>query len=303
MSDMKADGRIGVAIIGSGNIGTDLMYKALRNPMLDVRLMVGVDPVSEGLARAREAGVEASADGIDAVLRASGIDLAFDATSAKAHLAHAPRLKEADIFAIDLTPAAIGPGVVPSVNMQDQFDIPNVNMISCGAQATVPIVAAIARVCSVTYAETVSTVASASAGPGTRQNIDEFTRTTARAQREVGGAATSKSIIVLNPANPPIIMRNTVYVEVDGEVDPQAIRDSVMAMAEKVSAMVPGYRITVEPLVRDGYVTTSIEVVGAGDYLATYAGNLDIITSASVGVAESYAKARMAKKQRAALAD
>lgn len=283
--------KLPVAILGSGNIGTDLMYKVSRSPRLDLKVVAGIDPNSEGLARARELGFHASAEGIDAILDMPGIRLVFDATSAKAHHAHAPRLRDAGIVAIDMTPAAVGPGVVPSVNLHDRYSEPNVNMVSCGAQATVPVVAAIGKVARVRYAETVSTVASASAGPGTRQNIDEFTRTTANSVWTIGGAERSKSIIVLNPADPPIIMRNTVYAQVELPVDMEAVRNSVLHMAERVRAYVPGYTITLEPVLEGDIVQTSIEVTGAGDYLPTYAGNLDIINAAAIAVAERYAEA------------
>jgi len=261
-------------------------------------MVAGIDPVSEGLALAHKLGFETCTDGIEGILRNGKIQLVFDATSARSHLAHAPRLKIAGIFAVDLTPAAVGPGIIPAVNIQEHSAESNVNLVSCGAQATVPIVAAINKVSPVQYAETVSTIASISAGPGTRHNIDEFTRTTARSVRDIGGAKQSKSIIVLNPADPPIIMRNTVYAEVTPPADEKSIRDSVMAMAEKIKSYVPGYTITVEPFLDGGHITTCIEVTGAGDYLAPYAGNLDIITAAAVNVAERYvetiSKGRMA---------
>jgi len=274
------------------------MYKLRRSTLLELKMVAGIDPVSEGLALARKLGFETCTDGIEGILRNGKIQLVFDATSARSHLAHAPRLKVAGIFAVDLTPAAVGPGIIPVVNIQEHSTESNVNLVSCGAQATVPIVAAINRVSPVQYAETVSTIASLSAGPGTRHNIDEFTRTTARSVRDIGGAKQSKSIIVLNPADPPIIMRNTVYAEVALPVDEKSIRDSVMAVAEKIKAYVPGYTITVEPFLDGDHITTCIEVTGAGDYLAPYAGNLDIITAAAVNVAERYvetiSKGRMA---------
>ncbi len=282
--------KLSVAILGSGNIGTDLMYKLRRSALLKLEHVAGIDSASDGLARARELGYETCTDGIEGILRNGKIKLVFDATSARSHLAHAPRLEAAGIIAVDLTPAAVGPGVIPVVNIQERSTASNVNLVSCGAQATVPIVAAINRVSPVLYAETVSTIASRSAGPGTRHNIDEFTRTTARSVRDIGGAKKSKSIIVLNPAEPPIIMRNTVYAEVDLPADEKSIRDSVMAMAEKIKSYVPGYTITVEPFLDGGHITTCIEVTGAGDYLAPYSGNLDIITAAAVHVAECYAE-------------
>lgn len=282
--------KLSVAILGSGNIGTDLMYKVRRSALLDLQLVAGIDPASEGLARARKLGYETCTDGIEGVIRNDKVKLVFDATSARSHLAHAPRLKEAGMIAVDLTPAAVGPGVIPVVNIQERATEPNVNLVSCGAQATVPIVAAINRVSPVQYAETVSTIASLSAGPGTRHNIDEFTRTTAWSVRDIGGAKTSKSIIVLNPADPPIIMRNTVYAVVDLPTDEKRIHESVMTMAEKIKSYVPGYKITVEPFLDGDHFTTCIEVTGAGDYLAPYSGNLDIITAAAINVAERYAE-------------
>jgi acetaldehyde dehydrogenase len=282
--------KISVAILGSGNIGTDLMYKVRRSAMLELQMVAGIEPASEGLALARKLGYETCVDGIEGILRNGKIKLVFDATSARSHLVHAPRLKAAGMIAIDLTPAAVGPGVIPVVNLLEHSMEPNVNLVSCGAQATVPIVAAINTISPVQYAETVSTLASRSAGPGTRHNIDEFTRTTARGVRDIGGAKTSKSIIVLNPAEPPIIMRNTVYTVVDLPVDEESIRDAVMAMAEKIKSYVPGYRITVEPFLDGDHFTTCIEVTGAGDYLPQYSGNLDIITAAAVHVAERYAE-------------
>ncbi len=291
--------KISVAILGSGNIGTDLMYKVRRSALLELQMVAGIEPASEGLARARELGFETCTDGIEGVLRNGKIKLVFDATSARSHLAHAPRFKAAGIIAIDLTPAAVGPGVIPVVNIQEHSTEPNVNLVSCGAQATVPIVAAINMVSPVQYAETVSTLASRSAGPGTRQNIDEFTRTTARGVRDIGGAKKSKSIIVLNPAEPPIIMRNTVYAVVDLPADEKSIRDSVMAMAEKIKSYVPGYRITVEPFLDGDHFTTCIEVTGAGDYLPPYSGNLDIMTAAAVNVAERYAETLLTERMAA----
>lgn len=282
--------KVSVAILGSGNIGTDLMYKVRRSEVLELKMVAGIEPASEGLARARKFGYETCVDGIEGILRNGKIDLVFDATSARSHLVHAPRLKAAGIIAVDLTPAAVGPGVIPVVNIQEHSTETNVNLVSCGAQATVPIVAAINAITPVQYAETVSTLASLSAGPGTRHNIDEFTRTTAKSVRDIGGAKKSKSIIVLNPADPPIIMRNTVYVMVDLPADEKGIRDAVMAMAEKIKSYVPGYKITVEPFLDGDHFTTCIEVTGAGDYLPPYSGNLDIITSAAVNVAERYAE-------------
>ncbi len=293
-------------VIGSGNIGTDLVHKLLRSPSLRLRALVGIDPASEGLARARALGVEATAEGVGWVERHAGeIDLAFEATSAKVHAANAPRLRQAGITAVDLTPARLGPPVVPTVNLADHLDAPNLNLITCGGQATVPIVAAVAGTCTVPYAEIVSTVASRSAGPGTRQNIDEFTRTTARSLEEVGGARHGKAIIVLNPAEPPILMRNTVFCALPEGFDQAVVAAAVEDMVAQVARYVPGYRLKGAPLFEEGpfatpggpaaaRVVTLLEVEGAGDYLPSYAGNLDIMTAAAVRVAEAMAEAKVA---------
>ena len=278
-----------VAILGPGNIGTDLMYKVLRGQRLELAMMAGVIPESEGLARATSLGIATTAKGIDPLLERDDIRIVFDCTGAKYHRVHAPLLKAAGKIAIDLTPAAIGPYVVPAVNMGEHFDSPNINLVTCGGQATIPIVAAVSRVAPVAYAEIVATLSSRSAGPGTRQNIDEFTKTTARGVEMVGGAAKGKALIILNPAEPPIMMRNTIYCEVETPVDEAAIRDSVNRMVEAVRTYVPGYRLRVPPLVKDRLVTTMVEVEGAADYLPKYSGNLDIITAVAVGVAERLA--------------
>lgn len=289
-----------VAILGSGNIGTDLMYKLLRDPgAMNLALFVGIDPASEGLARAQSEGVETSSDGIAAILERPDIQIVFDATSARAHVRHAAQLREAGKQAVDLTPAARGPFVVPTVNLREHLSADNVNLITCGGQATIPLVHAVSRVAKVRYAEMVSTVASLSAGPGTRQNIDEFTETTARALEEVGGAAQGKAIMILNPAQPPILMTNTVYAVLEStEVDEAALRDSVMQMASEVSAYVPGYTLRSEPQFdlkdtpwgKRPLVTLMLEVEGAGDFLPPYAGNLDIMTAAAREVGERFAR-------------
>jgi acetaldehyde dehydrogenase len=291
------------AVIGSGNIGTDLMVKLGRSDELDLVALVGIDPDSDGLARARARGVETSADGIDWVsANAERVRLVFDATSAYVHVRHAKVLAELGITAVDLTPAARGPKVVPTVNLDAHLDAPNVNRVTCGGQATTPVVAAVSRVTRVPYAEMVSTVSSQSAGPGTRANIDEFTRTTARALEEIGGAEHGKAIIVLNPADPPILMRNTVFCGLPEGTDHDAVIASVREMVDAVAAYVPGYRLKNPPVVESGpfrtpggvvpdRVVVLIEVEGAGDYLPTYAGNLDIITAAGVRVGVAFARA------------
>lgn len=281
-------GRIPVAILGSGNIGTDLMYKIRNNPQFDLRLVAGIDAASEGLARARELGYTTSIDGVEAILEHGDIRIVFEATSARAHKANAPRFKAAGIFVIDLTPAKVGPSVVPCVNMNDSFDAMNVNLISCAAQATIPMVHGVNRVAKVKYAEIVATVASKSVGPGTRENIEEFTLTTQKALAEVGGAGRGKAMVVINPADPPLIMRNTIYTIVERDVDEQAVKDSVLDMVKQVQRYVPGYRLTVEPFLRGDHFMIGVEVEGAGDFLPPYAGNLDIINAAAVAVAERY---------------
>ncbi|MEU2657745.1 acetaldehyde dehydrogenase (acetylating) [Streptomyces sp. NPDC007325] len=291
------------AIVGSGNIGTDLLYKLLRSELVEPRWMVGVDPGSEGLARARRLGLEVTHDGVDALLAgAETPDLVFEATSASVHRANAPRYAELGIKAIDLTPAAVGPAVVPPANLRAHLDQPNVNMITCGGQATIPMVYAVSRVVPVAYAEIVASVASVSAGPGTRANIDEFTRTTARGIETIGGAARGKAIIILNPADPPVIMRDTVFCAIPEDADRAAVALSVKEIAEQVAAYVPGYRLRGEPQFDDpspenggmARVAIFLEVEGAGDYLPPYAGNLDIMTAAATKVGEEFARALLA---------
>ena len=279
--------KVKVAIIGPGNIGTDLMHKVLRSRGLEMAVMAGIEE-SEGIRRARERGIPVAIGTLAPILEDPSIRIVFDATSARAHVRHARLLEKAGKVAIDLTPAAVGPYVVPSVNLSALAGAPNLNMVTCGGQATVPIVYAIHRAAGATYAEMVSAIASRSAGPGTRQNIDEFTRTTARALTVLGGARRGKAIIVLNPADPPLIMTNTVYVEVE-RPDEAAIRASVEQIVADVQEYVPGYRLRVPPYLEGNRVTTIIEVEGAGDFLPTYSGNLDIITAAAVGVAEKLA--------------
>jgi acetaldehyde dehydrogenase len=287
------------AIVGPGNIGTDLLAKLRRSRHVDVRYMVGVDPTSDGLASARAAGVEASADGVDWLLTRPDLPrIVFEATSARAHAANAGRYRDAGIQAVDLTPAAIGPLVCPAVNLDAHLDAPNVNMITCGGQATIPMVAAVSRAATVSYAEIVASVSSMSAGPGTRANIDEFTRTTAGGVETIGGAEQGKAIIILNPAEPPMIMRDTIFCAVAPDADRDAIAASVHAMAERVQAYVPGYRLLQEPQFDDpsdatrGLTKVSIfvEVDGAGDFLPPYAGNLDIMTAAAAQVGATLAR-------------
>jgi acetaldehyde dehydrogenase (acetylating) len=288
--------RVKVAVLGSGNIGTDLMLKLGRSTVLKLTTVIGIDPQSDGLKKAKELGYVTIDNGIDGFLeRPELADIVFDATSAKAHIHHAELLKEAGKKVIDLTPAAIGPIVVPPVNLRDHLDAENINLITCGGQATIPIVHAIHQVQPVDYAEIVATISSKSAGPGTRANIDEFTQTTARGIEEVGGAKKGKAIIILNPAEPPILMRNTIHVVVEGEqVKQDDIIASIRAMETKVQAYVPGYRIRQEPIFDGASVTVFIEVEGAGDYLPIYSGNLDIMTAASVKVVEEWAKHKAA---------
>ena len=294
------------AIIGSGNIGTDLMYKILRSTSLDLVALVGIDPASDGLARARAAGIEGPHTGPEWVLEhADEIDLVFDATSAYVHMRHHREYRDAGITAIDLTPAAIGPKIIPSVNLYDHLDAPNVNMVTCGGQATTPMVFAIRRAIStLPYAEMVSTVSSRSAGPGTRQNIDEFTKTTSTALQEIGGAEFSKAIIVLNPAEPPIMMRNTVFAAIPEGADHAKVVASVEEMAAEVAQYVPGYRLKNPPVIEEGPFHTPggvvpyravvlLEVEGAGDYLPKFAGNLDIMTAAALRVGEAIALSRV----------
>jgi acetaldehyde dehydrogenase len=290
--------RVKVAIVGTGNIGTDLLVKLLRIPELEVTLFAGVDPTSTGIARARELGVPVSTDGIDAVLADADIRVVFDASSAYAQREAAPRLVAAGKTCVDLTPAAMGPSVVPAVNLGEHLDAPNVNLITCGGQATIPVVAALGGVVPLRYAEIVSTISSMSAGPGTRANIDEFTRTTARALEAVGGAEHGKAIMILNPAEPPILMRNTVMaVPVSNEFSRDDLVDSVESIVAEVARYVPGYRLRARPEFdeqdtrwgRVPVVYVLLEVEGAGDFLPRYSGNLDIMTAAAARVGQAMA--------------
>lgn len=287
--------KIKAAILGSGNIGTDLMFKLLRSPWIEPAWMIGIDPASDGLKRAREQGLITFDQGLKAALEEISPDIVFDATSAKAHVRHAKLLKEKGIQAVDLTPAAQGPLVIAAVNLDEHLNALNVNMVTCGGQATVPMVYAVSRVVGVSYAEIVATIASKSAGPGTRQNIDEFTVTTAKALEVLGGAKQGKAIIILNPAEPPILMRDTIYCRIDRADDEtyEKIDRSIKEMVKHVQTYVPGYRLNREPIYREDVVSISIEVEGLGDYLPVYAGNLDIMTAAAVKVGEELAKHRL----------
>ena len=287
--------KIRCALIGSGNIGTDLIYKIQRSPVLEPVWMVGIDPHSEGLERARSMGLKTTAEGVDGLLPhvlEDGIQIAFDATSAYVHAENSRKLNALGVLMIDLTPAAIGPLCVPPVNLKEHADRVemNVNMISCAGQATIPIVNAISRVQPVEYGEIVASLASKSIGPGTRANLDEFTYTTSNAIERVGGAKKGKALAIINPAEPPMIMRNTINCLTETEPDQAKIIDSVLAMIEEVQKYVPGYRLVNGPLFDGKRVAVFMEVKGLGDYLPTYAGNLDIMTAAACRTAEMFAE-------------
>ena len=287
--------KIKCALIGPGNIGTDLLYKLKRSPFLDPVWMIGIDPESEGLKRAAEMGLKTCATGVDGFLPhvlADNVQIAFDATSAYVHAENSRKLNELGVLMIDLTPAAIGPYCVPPVNLKEHVGRRemNVNMVTCGGQATIPMVAAVSRVQPVAYGEIVATVSSKSAGPGTRKNIDEFTRTTAGAVEKVGGAKKGKAIIIINPAEPPLVMRDTVHCLTETEPQRDAITESIHAMIKEVQKYVPGYRLVNGPVFDGNRVSVYMEVTGLGDFLPTYAGNLDIMTAAGARTAEMFAE-------------
>ncbi len=287
--------KIKCALIGPGNIGTDLLAKLQRSTVLEPVWMVGIDPASDGLTRARAMGIKTTAEGVDGLLPhvlADGVQIAFDATSAYVHAENSRKLNALGVMMIDLTPAAIGPFCVPPVNLKELVgkSVMNVNMVTCGGQATIPMVAAISRVQPVAYGEIIATASSRSAGPGTRKNIDEFTRTTAAAIRKVGLAKESKAIIVLNPADPPLMMRDTVHCLTETAPDQERITASIHAMIAEVKKYVPGYRLVNGPVFDGNRVSVFLEVEGLGDYLPKYAGNLDIMTAAAARTAEMFAE-------------
>ena len=293
--------KIKCALIGPGNIGTDLLMKLQRSEVLEPVWMVGIDPESDGLKRAREMGIKTTADGVDGLLphvKADGVQIAFDATSAYVHAENSAKLNALGVMMIDLTPAAIGPYCVPPVNLVEHVGKRemNVNMVTCGGQATIPMVAAISRVQPVSYGEIVATVSSRSVGPGTRKNIDEFTRTTAGAVEKIGGAAKGKAIIVINPAEPPLIMRDTIHCLTVDEPRQTEIEASVQAMIKEVQKYVPGYKLVNGPVFDGKRVSIFMEVEGLGDYLPKYAGNLDIMTAAAARTAEMFAEEILAGK-------
>jgi acetaldehyde/propanal dehydrogenase len=293
--------KIKCALIGPGNIGTDLLAKLQRSPVLEPVWMVGIDPDSDGLKRAREMGIKTTADGVDGLLPhvlADGVQIAFDATSAYVHAENSRKLTALGVMMIDLTPAAIGPYCVPPVNLQQHLGqgAMNVNMVTCGGQATIPMVAAVSRVQTVSYGEIVATVSSRSVGPGTRKNIDEFTRTTAGAVEKVGGAKKGKAIIIINPADPPLSMRDTVHCLTVDAPKVDEINASVQAMLAEVQRYVPGYRLVNGPVFDGNRVSIFLEVEGLGDYLPKYAGNLDIMTAAAARTAEMFAEEILAGK-------
>jgi acetaldehyde/propanal dehydrogenase len=287
--------KVRCALIGPGNIGTDLLAKLRRSPVLEPVWMVGIDPTSDGLKKARELGLKTTDQGVDGLvphIEADGVQIVFDATSAYVHPENSRKVTALGAMMIDLTPAAIGPYCVPPVNLKEHVGKRemNVNMVTCGGQATIPMVYAVSRVQPVRYAEIIATVSSRSAGPGTRKNIDEFTRTTAGAVARVGGAKQGKAIIIINPAEPPIIMRDTVHCLVEGRPKAAQIEESVHRMIAEVQKYVPGYRLVNGPVIDGDRVSIYLEVEGLGDYLPKYAGNLDIMTAAAARTAEMFAE-------------
>ena len=297
--------KIKCALIGPGNIGTDLLYKLRRSAVLEPVWMVGIDPTSEGLAHARALGLKTTDEGVDGLLphvEADGIRIAFDSTSAYVHAENSRKLATLGVLMIDLTPAAIGPYCIPPVNLGQQLGsgVGNVNMVTCGGQATIPMVAAVSRVQAVDYGEIIATVSSKSVGPGTRKNIDEFTRTTARAVEQVGCAKRGKAIIIINPAEPPLVMRDTIHCLTVDEPDQEAITESVLSMVAEVQQYVPGYRLKNGPVFDGRRVSIFMEVEGLGDYLPKYAGNLDIMTAAAARTGEVFAQEMLAGRLKAA---
>ena len=297
--------KIKCVLIGPGNIGTDLLYKLQRSEVLEPVWMVGIDPTSEGLARAKAMGLKTTDQGVDGLLpqvKADDIRIAFDSTSAYVHAENSRKLVELGVMMIDLTPAAIGPFCIPPVNLVEQISLgaTNVNMVTCGGQATIPMVAAVSRVQAVEYGEIIATVSSKSVGPGTRKNIDEFTRTTARGVEKVGGAQRGKAIIIINPAEPPLMMRDTVHCLTVNEPDQKAITESVHRMLAEVQKYVPGYRLKNGPVFDGRRVSIYLEVEGLGDYLPKYAGNLDIMTAAAARTGEVFAREMLAGRWKVA---
>lgn len=291
--------KIKVGVIGSGNIGTDLMMKIQRSPYIEMTVMIGIDPESDGIQQAKVAGVKTITNGIEGFLPQHELaDILFDATSAKAHVHHVEMLKGLGKKIIDLTPAAVGPFVIPTVNLKEHIDEEVVNMVTCGGQATIPIIHAINSVQQVEYAEIVATIASKSAGPGTRANIDEFTETTSLAIEKIGGAKKGKAIILLNPAEPPLIMRDTILCTLQEKAQAAAIKEAIHEMVAKVNEFVPGYRLKIDPLIEEKQVSVFLEVEGLGDYLPVYAGNLDIMTAAALKVAEEIAREMIAEEAK-----
>lgn len=287
--------KLKAVIIGPGNIGTDLLIKMKRSEWIEPVWMVGIDPASEGLKRAEEMGIKTCTTGVDGILPhvlEDDIRIAFDATSAYVHAENSRKLNELGVIMIDLTPAAVGPFCVPPVNLTDHarnLEL-NVNMVTCGGQATIPMVAAISRVQPIAYGEIIATASSRSVGPGTRQNIDEFTRTTSSAVEKVGGAKEGKAIIIINPAEPPQLMRDTVHCLTEGKPDQEKITESVLAMVKEVQKYVPGYRLVNGPVFDENRISMYLEVEGLGDFLPKYAGNLDIMTAAALRTAEMFAE-------------